>query len=193
MSITRLLPSGVNTSASFTLGNVTTTGNVTSTNANLGNLATANYFHGTFDSSSNSQPNVTSLGSLTGLTISGTTLLQQVSEVVATPGGTTFDFTTGAVFYTTSATVGANFTPSFTNIPTSDNRSTIVSITINQGSTPYMPTLTTAVNINGSSVTVKWSSGVIPTGRANTLQVVTYSILKISGTWYVSGQSSFFS
>ena len=193
MSITRLLPTSVNTSASFTLGNVTVTGNVTSGNATLGNLTTSNYFQGVFDSTSNSQPNVTSLGTLTGLSISGLTTIQQITEVVASPGGTTFDFSTGAVFFTTSATVGANFTPSFTNIPTTDGRMTIVSIVINQGSTPYMPTLTTSINVNGTSNTVKWSSGVLPTGRANSLQIITYSILKVGGTWYVSGQASFYS
>jgi len=49
-----------------TLGNLTVSGD-----SNLGNLATANYFHGMFDNTSSSQPNVTSLGNLTGLTSNG--------------------------------------------------------------------------------------------------------------------------
>jgi hypothetical protein len=58
------------------LGNLTIgtggTGNLTSINANLGNLATSNYFHGVFDNTSNSQPNITSLGTLASLTVAGT-------------------------------------------------------------------------------------------------------------------------
>lgn len=194
MSITRLLPTGVSTLTTFTFGNVTVTGNTVSGNANLGNLATANYFHGVFDSSSNAQANITSLGTLSGLTVSGLTTLQQSTEVVALSGSsTTFDLSTGAVFFTSSSVLGANFTPSFTNVPTTDNRITVASIIINQGSTPYMPTLTTNANVNGTGYTVKWVAGVVPTGHASSLQVVTYSLLKAGGTWYVSAQSSYYS
>ena len=41
------------------------TGNITADNANLGNLATANYFSGTL--TTNAQPNITSVGTLTNL------------------------------------------------------------------------------------------------------------------------------
>lgn len=53
--------------------------NIRSGNANLGNLATANYFSGTLTTSS--QPNVTSLGTLTSLSVLGTTNLGNVSSV----------------------------------------------------------------------------------------------------------------
>lgn len=48
---------------------LTTGGNVTSLNANLGNLATANFFTGTLTTAE--QPNVTSLGTLTDLSVLG--------------------------------------------------------------------------------------------------------------------------
>ena len=51
--------------------NVSVTGNITATNANLGNLVTANYYTGTL--TTNAQPNVTSVGVLTGLTIGNAT------------------------------------------------------------------------------------------------------------------------
>jgi hypothetical protein len=54
-------------------GNIFTSANVTSLNANLGNLAVANYFQGTLTTSS--QPNITSLGELTGLSVTGNTVL----------------------------------------------------------------------------------------------------------------------
>lgn len=193
MAITRLLPTGVNTSSTFTLGNVTVTGNTISGNANLGNLATANYFHGVFDSTSNAQANITSVGTLTSLTVSGLTTMSQATEKVTSPSSTTYNFSNGAVFYTTSATQGSNFTPNFTNVPTTDNRITIVTIIINQDSTPYMPTATSSIQIDNTNYTVKWAAGVVPTGKSNSIQHITYSLLRTGATWYVIGQSSFFS
>ena len=45
------------------------TGNISSGNANLGNLATANFFTGTL--TTNAQPNITSVGTLTSLNVTG--------------------------------------------------------------------------------------------------------------------------
>jgi hypothetical protein len=50
-------------------GNVFSSGNITSLNANLGNLVVANYYQGTLTTSS--QPNITSVGTLSNLTVSG--------------------------------------------------------------------------------------------------------------------------
>ncbi len=94
MSITKIEPNLVNASANFTFNNVTATGNLSSLNANLGNLAQANYFSGSGANLTNlpagnisgqvgnalisgtvytaSQPNITSVGTLTGLTSTGT-------------------------------------------------------------------------------------------------------------------------
>ena len=47
------------------------TGTLYSSNANLGNLASANYFNGTLTSLSGAQPNITSVGSLTSLIVTG--------------------------------------------------------------------------------------------------------------------------
>ena len=55
------------------VGDIFTSGNITSLNANLGNFVVANYFQGTLTTSS--QPNITSLGELTGLTVTGNTIL----------------------------------------------------------------------------------------------------------------------
>ena len=74
-------------------GNITATGNLTVTNANLGNLATANFFSGNGNAlfniqganitgavssastsgtvTSNAQPNITSVGTLTSVTVTG--------------------------------------------------------------------------------------------------------------------------
>ena len=51
------------------------TGNISSGNANLGNLTTSNYFHGVFDNTSSSQPNITGVGNLSNLTVGNISLL----------------------------------------------------------------------------------------------------------------------
>ena len=86
MAITRLPGFILDSTTSFTFANVSVTSNVTANNANLGNAATANYFIG--DGSlltgivappsatagtvtTNAQPNITSVGTLTSLVITG--------------------------------------------------------------------------------------------------------------------------
>jgi len=67
-----------------TLTSLSVTGNISSGNANLGNLATANFFHGVFDATSSSQPNITSVGNLSNLTVGNAT-----SNVVLLDGNIT--------------------------------------------------------------------------------------------------------
>jgi len=74
----------------------TATGNITAGNANLGNATTANYFIGNFYGTANSattagtvttaaQPNITSVGTLSGLTSTGTVNLTGASNVALGP------------------------------------------------------------------------------------------------------------
>ena len=51
---------------------VSITGNLVAANANLGNLATANFFTGTFTAAASAQPNIRTVGTLDNLTISST-------------------------------------------------------------------------------------------------------------------------
>ena len=69
MAILQIQPFSINTSAAFTFANLTITGNLTSGNANLGNLATANYFAGVLTTAA--QPNITSLGTLSSISVTG--------------------------------------------------------------------------------------------------------------------------
>lgn len=66
---------------------VNTYGNILAGNANLGNLTTSNYFHGAFDATSNIQSNIDTLGTLTGLTSTGTVDFTSASNVSLGPIG----------------------------------------------------------------------------------------------------------
>ena len=65
--------SGNSNIAAVTDTGVTVNGNLVSSNANLGNVASANYFSGTLTTSA--QPNITSVGTLNGVNVFGTSNL----------------------------------------------------------------------------------------------------------------------
>jgi hypothetical protein len=67
MAIEKIKPSVVDSTKDFVFGNVTVTGNITTSNANLGNIATANYVAGTLTTAI--QSNITSVGTLGNLTV----------------------------------------------------------------------------------------------------------------------------
>jgi hypothetical protein len=83
MALTKIQPFGIDSTKVFAFAGVTLTGNVTATNANLGNIVVANYFSGDGSSLTNvaaltsqtvttaAQPNITSVGTLTSLAVSG--------------------------------------------------------------------------------------------------------------------------
>jgi len=56
----------------YTSNVLTLTGNLEASNANLGNLTTSNYFHGVFDATSSSQPNIHTVGTLDYLDVDTT-------------------------------------------------------------------------------------------------------------------------
>lgn len=103
-------------------------------------------------------------------------------------GTVTHDFDTGVNFLHTSP--AANFTANFTNVPVTDsNRSFIFTLAIVQGATPYMPT---AVQVNGTPMTISWLNGSSPSGNANKVDLVTFALLYTSslGASTLLGQSS---
>ena len=109
-----------------TLTTLNVSGNIVSGNANLGNLVSANYFSGNGLSLSslaganitgqvanalvastvytNAQPNITSLGTLTGLNVSGTSNLGNVGNVKITGGSS-------GLFLSTDGTGNLNWIP----------------------------------------------------------------------------------
>jgi hypothetical protein len=218
MSITRLLPTGVNTSGSYTMGNITITANVVSGNANLGNLATSNFFSGNGSMLSNiaganidgqapnaivagtvytaDQPNITSLGTLTSLTTgtfttTGLATIQRSSDVINTKTGATgtvtHDVSTGTVFYHSS--IAGDFIPNFTNVPTTNNRTNVVILMLEQGSTPYSAT---SCQIEGVSQTVKTPGGAGLSPSASAFEFQTFTMIRVAGAWKVTSQLSSF-
>jgi hypothetical protein len=106
-------------------------------------------------------------------------LIKTATEVVnvkINPTGTVaHDCSTGAIwfYYQPSGNVTANFT----NIPSHVDKIFVATMIIQQGATAYIPT---AVQINGSSASINWSGGSAPSGTANKINVVSFSIFSIT-------------
>ena len=120
------------------------------------------------------------------VTFSDTVTLQTTTEKVNAIAGATgvveHNLTNNSVFYHTS--IAANFTPNFTNLETTNNRTTSVALILIQDTTPFLPT---AVQIDGVSVVINWQGAVIPTGTASQIDLVSFTLIRTASTWSVIG------
>lgn len=121
--------------------------------------------------------------------VAGLTELQQTTEVLGTKtaaaGIVTHDFNNGAIWY--HSAVSSGFIANITNVPTTANRASVVTLMISQGATPYVPT---GIQINGVAQPVLWQGSVAPTGNASKLDILSYSILRVGASWIVTGSLS---
>ena len=135
-------------------------------------------------------PTNADLGSLAYQNVDGAFIqgikVGQIQEVLNTKTSATgtveHDFSTGSVWYHSS--ISANFTPNVTNVPTTyDNVLTVASI-LNQGGTGYYPS---ALQVNGSSVTIRWSDNTTPTPGTSVMDICVFTIFNVAGTFYAVG------
>jgi len=205
LSVTNVYSTGdIRGNAITAVGNIncfyTISGNLLNVNYITGNglgitaIAAANIV-GSLPAAANNQPNITSLGTLTSLTVAGTTKIQQAKEKVTIDIGsplanTNYDALNQSVLYYTGnvtnnfiLNVRGNATTTFTNIISTGESMTIVLMT-SIGSTVYIPT---SVTIDGATTTPMWISNVIPstsTVFANTLVGYSYTFIKTSSSTY---------
>jgi hypothetical protein len=118
--------------------------------------------------------------------LNGLTTFYETTEVINTKTGATgtvvHDFSTGAVFYHSS--LSANFTANFTNVPTTNNRTIAVVLILSQGATGYYPS---AVQIAGVAQTILWQGALLPSGTANRIDVVSFTLIRTGSVWTVIG------
>ncbi len=121
----------------------------------------------------------------------GAAYLTQTSESVypltSASGTVTHDWNDGSVFYHTGIT--ANFTANITNVPTTNNRSYVIVLNLDQGLTPYYANV---LHVNGSPVTIKWLNAAAPSPTANRLEMESFTIYRVSNIWVATGQYASF-
>ncbi len=91
----------------------------------------------------------------------------------------------GTTFYHTN--VADNFTANFTNVPTTNNRSTTVTLVINQNNPVYIPSI---IQINGITQTLNWANGIVPTATVGGIDVFQFTLLRVNNAWTVVGSLS---
>lgn len=149
---------------------------------------------GSFTSTGSGTPEIVSDNEIfltpgTTTVLNGLTTFNQTTEVVNTKTGATgtieHDFSTGSLFL--HSNIAANFTANFTNVPTTNNRSTTVALILDQGATAYIPN---ALQIDGAAQTIKWSGGSVPSGTNNYIDIVNFTLIRANNAWTVIGSLS---
>lgn len=105
-----------------------------------------------------------------------------LSSITGATGVVNHNFSNNAIFNHTS--IAANFTANITNVPTTADRALNIVLILNQGGTAYLPT---ALQIDGSAQTINWLEASAPTGNASSIDVVTFTLLRVGATWTVLG------
>lgn len=123
---------------------------------------------------------------LTDLTVTGILAFQETQELVNTiPGPTSVEAVSwldGAVFYVTG--MGTNWTANITNLPTTANRSYVISFVLIQGSPAY---LLNGLQIAGNAITINWNNAEVPTVTANRRELVSFILIYTGVSWVALG------
>jgi hypothetical protein len=120
--------------------------------------------------------------SVSALAVNGTLQVQQIEEALqlktAATGTVTHDWSAGSTFYHSS--IAADFTVNLTNMPTNANKIYTVRLVLEQGSTPYYAN---ALQIGGSSTTIKWLGNATPTPAANKIEIQEFTLTYKGSAW----------
>lgn len=150
----------------------------------LSSGTTGNFFTANVNTNLTYNPS-TNLLSVSNLTVSGTTTLNEITEVLTTVSGygttQSVPYSDGNVFVLTGLT--GNYTFNWTGVPTTVGRTFTLTHIIDQGSTPRIPT---TLQVNSASVTINWAGNVAPSGSANRRNIVSFFITNAAGTFVCS-------
>lgn len=193
-----------NITSNYYIGNGSSLSSITGANV-TGNVANATFattagnaiIAGTVYT--NAQPNITSLGTLTSLSVSGnisttgTTTIQQAKEKVTTnvSGASStiyFDVLTQAIlYYTGSATsnfilnIRGNSTVALNTVMS--NNESLTCAFINRNGFPAY--IANTIQIDGSNITVNWNGGTAPSaGTTNAFDIYNFNIIKTGTNAY---------
>ena len=99
-----------------------------------------------------------------------------------------YDYSKCANWYINATNVGmsGDFSVPITYTPFNNNRAIVVTLTVAQGATGYIPS---SVSVNGFSTTIQWLGGVAPTGTANATDVFSFTLMRINNAneWTILG------
>jgi hypothetical protein len=98
-----------------------------------------------------------------------------------------FDYNTCSIFYLSGLT--GNSVYNVINVPTTNNNAITLTFLIDQGTTPY---ILNTLQINSSSVSIKWLNGLSPSGTPNSSDVIGLTLFSNNSVWNVLGSLTTF-
>lgn len=208
-----------------TLTSLAVTGNISAGNANLGNATRANFFIGNFFGTANSattanssntansattagtvttnaQPNITSVGSLTSLAVTGNFTGNVISASLTkeklnyftlntASSSATLDTNLGSVWWINGVSnMSDPFAVNFSNVPSSSTEITVFVVMVWNGATAKA---IKQLQINGTAQTVKWLGNTVPSGTPSALDIYSFTLIPGGDTgaaWVATGQFS---
>ena len=94
-----------------------------------------------------------------------------------------YNLNDGRVFY--QSNLSGNITANFVGVKNTSSVTTKAEVVIEQGGTPY---IINAVQTDGTARTIKWKNNAVPSGNANAVDVMTFTIIKdANSAWTVLG------
>lgn len=133
---------------------------------------------------------VISTPSFVNSTLVGYTVSQLPSSILNTINGATGTVehniaTAGTTFYHTN--VADNFTANFTNMPTTNNRVTTITLVIDQNNPAF---IASSVQINGVTQTLNWLDSIVPQGTIGGVDTMQFTLVRANNSWTVVGALS---
>ena len=118
-----------------------------------------------------------------GVNLKSTT--ESLITLTNTTGVVDHDFSQSSIFYHDQLLT--NFTVNFTNIPETNERTISAVLVLDQSNTAYIPT---ALQIDGQAQTILWQGASAPTGIANQINIVSFTLVRQNEQWSVLGSFS---
>ena len=167
-------------------------------NTLLWNNVYTNNIYGTLKT--NSQPEITSLGTLSTLSVSGISLLTDTQTSTLTVDGLTsistivekivdvagitsvvYEVNKGSIFYHMSPP-SIDWIAAFVNVSIKEGTATTVNIIVPQSVIAYK---ISSCSINGITQTILWQGSSIPTGSSSKTDIWAFTFIRRSNTWVV--------
>ena len=116
-------------------------------------------------------------------------IIERITDVVLSPSALCYaDFNNSALFYLSNS-ASSNFVLNVDNVPTTNLKSTTISLIIPQGNIGYG---VSTLQVNGVTQTIKWLNGAAPTPTSivGKLDIYNFSVIRRSNSWIVIGNAS---
>jgi len=119
-----------------------------------------------------------SFTSFTATVTFNTATSEHMTAISGATSVVTHDLTSSGLFSHTG--IVSNFTADFTNVPTTANKAISVALILNQGASAFIPN---AVRIDGATQTILWENGFTPSGTANGIDVISFTLMRGASAW----------